>query len=64
MSLFFMKKYYVQNGKIVINKYAVKYSVSDCSNQLERNSDIVQYVTDEAELNAIKNELNLKGDNL
>ena len=59
-----MKKYYVQNGKIVINKYAVKYSVSDWNNQIERSSNIVQYVTDEAELNAIKNELNLKGDNL
>ena len=56
-----MKKYYVENGKIVINKYGVKYNVSESTGKMERTSEFLQYVRNEGDLNAVVSELQRKG---
>ena len=56
-----MKKYYVENRKIVINKYGVKYNVSESTGKMERTSEFLQYVRNEGDLNAVVSELQRKG---
>ena len=52
-----MKKYYVQNGKIVINKYAVSYHQNIINDNSETQSDVIQYCRNDNELNALTSEL-------
>ena len=56
-----MKKYYVENGKVVINRYAVKYNVTESTGKIERNADFVQYIRNDEDLNTIVSELQRKG---
>ena len=55
-----MKKYYVINGKIVINKYCVKYTYTVNSGSSEITSEVIQYCRNDNELNALVTELEQK----
>lgn len=55
-----MINYYIENGKIVINKYAVKYKNKTISNKVITDSDVIQYVHDDMELNGLISELERK----
>lgn len=55
-----MKKYYVQNNKIIINKYCIKYTYSVNNPNSETKSEVIQYVGSDKELNALITELNQK----
>ncbi len=55
-----MINYYVENGIIIINKYVVKYKNLTTSNKVITNSDIIQYVYDDMELNGLISELERK----
>jgi len=58
-----MKKYYIENGKIVINRYIVKYE--DIINNIdsEIKSSVVKYISNQGEFNSLINELEMKGIN-
>ena len=56
-----MKKYYVQNGKIVINKYSVKYEYIINNPNSETKASVLQYAADDTELSGLENELKEKG---
>lgn len=56
-----MINYYVENGTIIINKYLVKYKNLTTSNKVITNSDVIQYVYDDMELNGLISELEKKG---
>lgn len=56
-----MKKYYVENGKIVINKYCVTYIYYINNDNLCTKSENTQYVANNDELNALTAELTEKG---
>jgi len=56
-----MKKYYVQNGKIIINKYCVKYTYTVNNPNSEITSGVIQYASDENEFKALLAKLNRKG---
>ena len=56
-----MKKYYIKNNKIIVNKYQVVYGYSINNPDSETISEVTQYVTNENELNALTAELNYKG---
>lgn len=56
-----MIKYYVQNGTVHVNKYAVKYSMVQTSGKMENDSKIVQYFSDKMELRGLTGELERKG---
>lgn len=55
-----MKRYYVENGVIVINKYAVKYDLIQSTGKTETASEIVQYFSDDLELGGLISELESK----
>ena len=52
-----MKKYFVRNGRIVINRYCVKYNLYSESGNTETNSTISQYAINDDELIALTQEL-------
>ena len=56
-----MKKYYVKNGKVVVNKYCVQYVYSVDNGNSETKSEVVQYAVNDNELNALTKELETKG---
>ena len=56
-----MKKYYVKNGKVVVNKYCVQYVYSVDNGNSETKSEVVQYAVNDNELNALTKELEAKG---
>ena len=56
-----MKKYYVKNGKLVVNKYGVQYVYSVDNGNSETKSEVVQYAVNDNELNALTKELEAKG---
>ncbi len=56
-----MKKYYVQNGKVMINKYCVEYKYSSQGGNTETKFDVIQYIADDLELNGLISELQRKG---
>lgn len=56
-----MKKYCVQNGKVVINKYCVQYVYLVDTTSSKTTSEVVQYVKNQNELNSLTNELTQKG---
>ena len=56
-----MKKYYVQNGKVVINKYCVQYIYSVDNVSSKTTSEVMQYVKNKDELTALLREFNEKG---
>ena len=56
-----MRKYYVQNGKIVINKYAVCYERIINNPKAETKSEVLQYAGDDIELNGLLGELDRGG---
>lgn len=56
-----MKKYFVQNGKVIINKYCVTYSYDVESENLLTKSDVCQYLKNDDELSALLGELEVKG---
>ena len=56
-----MKRYYVQNGKIVINKYAVRYERTINNVNSETESKVLHYVADDMELNGLTGELDRNG---
>jgi len=55
-----MKKYYVRNGRIVINKYCVKYKLFSDSGNTETNAYVSQYAINDDELAALTLELQNK----
>ena len=55
-----MKKYYVSSGKIVINKYCVKYTYTVNNSSSETKSEVVQYCRNDNEFNALVTELEQK----
>lgn len=55
-----MKKYYVSNGKIVVNKYCVKYTYTVNNGSSETTSEVIQYCCNDNELNALVTELGQK----
>ena len=56
-----MKRYYVQNGKIVINKYAVRYERTINNVNSETESKVLHYVADDMELKGLTGELDRNG---
>ena len=52
-----MRKYYVQDGKIVINKYAVRYERIINNVKAETKSEVLQYAADDIELSGLLGEL-------
>ena len=52
-----MINYYIEDGKIVINKYVVKYKNKTISNKAITDSNVIQYVYDDMELNGLISEL-------
>ena len=56
-----MINYYIEDGKIVINKYVVKYKNKTISNKAITDSNVIQYVYDDMELNGLISELEKKG---
>ena len=56
-----MKKYYVKNGKVVVNKYCVQYVYNVDNGNSETKSEVVQYAVNDNELNALTKELEAKG---
>ncbi len=56
-----MKKYFVQNGKVIINKYCVTYSYDVESENLLTKSEVCQYLENDDELSALLGELEVKG---
>ncbi len=56
-----MRKYYVQDGKIVINKYAVRYERIINNVKSETKSEVLQYVADDIELSGLLGELERNG---
>ncbi len=52
-----MKRYYVKNGRIVINKYAVTYCQNIDNGDSETKSNIVQYTINDNELDSLLTEL-------
>ena len=56
-----MRKYYVQDGKIVINKYAVRYERIINNIKSETKSEVLQYVADDIELSGLLGELERNG---
>ena len=56
-----MRKYYVQDGKIVINKYAVRYERIINNVKAETKSEVLQYVADDIELSGLLGELERNG---
>ena len=52
-----MRKYYVQDGKIVINKYAVRYERIINNIKSETKSEVLQYAADDIELSGLLGEL-------
>ena len=59
-----MKKYYVKNGKVVVNKYCVQYVYNVDNGNSETKSEVVQYAVNDNELNALTKELEAKGQNV
>ena len=55
-----MKKYYVKNGKIIINKYSVCYSYNTDNGNSETKSEVIQYCRNDNEFNALVTELEQK----
>lgn len=55
-----MKKYYVCNGNIIINKYCFKYTYTIDNVSSETKSEVVQYCRDDNEFNALVAELKKK----
>lgn len=55
-----MINYYIENGTIVINKYAVKYKNKTVSNKVITDLNVIQYVHDDMELNGLISELDRK----
>ena len=55
-----MKKYYVKNGRIVINKYCIKYNYTVDNGSALTMSEVYQYAQNDDELNSITNELEAK----
>lgn len=56
-----MRKYCVQNGKVIINRYCVEYKYSSQGGNIETNFDVTQYIADDLELNGLISELQRKG---
>lgn len=56
-----MRKYYVQDGKIVINKYAVRYERIINNVKAETKSEVLQYAADDIELSGLLGELERNG---
>lgn len=56
-----MKKYFVENGRVVINKYCVKYSYCLSNGNVETNYDVCQYIVNDSELESLTLELETKG---
>lgn len=56
-----MKKYCVQNGKVVVYRYCVQYVYSVDNANSKTVSDVIQYVKNQNELNSLANELTQKG---
>ena len=52
-----MKKYYVQNNKIIINRFCVQYTHAIDNGYSQSVSEVIQYAKNQDELNAITNEL-------
>ena len=56
-----MKKYYVKNGKVVVNKYCVQYVRVVDNGDVQTVSEVCQYLKNNDELRALTEELNFKG---
>ena len=56
-----MKKYFVENGKVVVNKYCVTYTYTAESEKSSTKFEVVQNLKNDDELRALTEELNLKG---
>ena len=56
-----MKNYYVQNGKVVVNKYCVEYAYTTDNLSSKSTTNVKQFVKNNDELTALTNELNSKG---
>ena len=56
-----MKNYYVQNGKVVVNKYCVEYTYTNNNSNSTTTTEVEQYLKNDDELNALTDELNSKG---
>lgn len=56
-----MEKYYIENGKIKLNRYYLKYKNNYTSSQIETTVETIQYADSETQLNNIKQELISKG---
>ena len=52
-----MKNYYVQNGKININKYCVEYTYTNDNSNSTTTTEVEQYLKNDDELNALTDEL-------
>ena len=55
-----MKKYFVENGRVVINKYCVEYSYHLSNGNTETNYDVCQYIVNDGELESLISELKQK----
>jgi len=55
-----MKKYFVENGRVVVNKYCVKYSYHLSNGNTETNYDVCQYIVNDSELESLTLELEQK----
>ncbi len=55
-----MKKYFVENGRVVINKYCVEYSYHLSNGNTETNYDVCQYIVNDGELESLTSELERK----
>ena len=55
-----MKRYFVQNGKIVINRYCVKYAYSSQGGSVETDFSVTHYISDDMELGGLISELESK----
>lgn len=55
-----MRRYFIQNGKIVINKYCVEYAYSSQDGSVKTDFKVTHYISGETELGGLLNELDTK----